>query len=189
MALGWCLGMLGKRINLHRGARCDDELPGTTRVTEQLSRSRHCSRVLTGLVLLLLAGGIVRCDGEPVSTVKVDYHLQREAGVAQSCEDLGAVQVELSLWAEAEDQVPLDVATLSGAATDSGRGSFAIVVTAGSYHTARLRFLTVNGNTVQICTAEGRVPAAYEQTDITVTAGEVRELVFSVLGYSGVCEP
>ncbi|MFH2007309.1 MAG: hypothetical protein ABI333_12030 [bacterium] len=158
-------------------------------VTEQRPHGNHRRRWLMGLGLLLLVAGIQRCDGDPVGTLKVDYHLQREAGIAQSCEDLGAVQVELSLWAQPEDQVPLDVATLDCDAADSGRSTFAIVVTAGSYHTAQLRFLTANGNTVQICTSQGRVPAAFEQTDITVSRGEVRELVFSVIGESGVCAP
>lgn len=146
--------------------------------------SRRWIRLALAFVVM---NGLAGCGGETLGTLQVTIRLETPAGVSLSCDDLGADQVELSFFAESGDLVPHDLATVDCEATSAGWSMFGLAVTARSYHRVVLRFITLSGGTVRICTSEGRVDAVLEHTDVKVEAGVLGKLDFLLIGHSPPC--
>ena len=131
--------------------------------------------------------GQVGCAQETLGALEVTVRLQSPDGASLACVDLGAEQLELSLYAKSGDQVPQDQAVVDCEANDAGWAMFGLTVAAQSYQRVVLRFLTSSGDTVRICTSEGRVDAVLEQNEVRVGAGEVGSVAFELVGDTQPC--
>jgi hypothetical protein len=138
------------------------------------------------MVFVVIAAA-VGCGGERLGALQVTIRLETPTGMSRACADFGAEQVELRFFANPGDVVPYDVATTDCEATAAGWTMVGLAVTARSYHKVVLRFVTSTGDTVSVCTPQGRVDAVLEQTDLEVEPGVVGKLDFLLVGESGPC--
>lgn len=139
-------------------------------------------------VMLVMMAGQVGCGGETLGALQVTVRLQTLDGTALACDDLGAEKLELALFAKTSDQVPQDLALVDCEANASGQAMFGLAVAAQSYQRAVLRFVTSMGETVRICTTEGRVDAVLEQDEVHVEGGEVGTVAFALVGDTLPCD-
>lgn len=135
----------------------------------------------------VVMSGQAGCGKETLGALEVTVRLQTPDGASLACADLGAEQLELALYAESGDQIPQDLALVDCEADDAGRAMFGLTVAAQSYQRVVLRFLTTAGDTVSICTSEGRVDAVLEQNEVQVGASEVASVAFMLEGDTLPC--
>lgn len=139
------------------------------------------------LAVALVMGASSGCASEDVGTLQVGLTLRDRAGQPQSCAALGATGVQVSLYARADDSLAYDRVERDCEITADGSGFVAFDVAAGTYHHAEVRFLSVNGNTVRLCTDEGSADAVVTQNEVRVDPKRQTQIRVALEGDPGSC--
>jgi hypothetical protein len=115
--------------------------------------------------------------------------LRDDADQALDCEELGAAQVELSLYQKEADALPLDRARWA-CQTDTNGVFFAVLrLAAGRYARGELRLYSAGGSPVRICDAQEVTRDGFPLEPLRIEPGVRHAVTVRVAGAPGRCAP
>ena len=139
------------------------------------------------IVILFAAFALAGCDSTPRGRLMLTYEWITPQGVPLQCSELGATQMELSLFHLPGDVLPYHRVALACETSEEGEGRQLFTLDAHDYSRLEVRLLSYGGTTVRLCRGTETIDARLVQEPFLLRAGETLQVHWRLEGTPGSC--